>query len=47
MEKLGHNVEYYGQEQGLKDLGRDLICEKDGKMYIIQCKYWSKQKKNT
>lgn len=45
MEKLGYNVEYYGQEQGLKDLGRDLICEKDGKMYIIQCKYWSKQKK--
>lgn len=44
MERLGYKVEYYGQEQGLQDLGRDLICMKDKKMYIIQCKYWSKKK---
>lgn len=44
MEQEGYKVEYYGQEQGLQDLGRDLICTKDKKMYIIQCKYWSKKK---
>ncbi|CAN5242864.1 hypothetical protein BH23BAC2_BH23BAC2_18120 [soil metagenome] len=27
--------------QGMADLGRDLICKKDGKTHIVQCKYWS------
>lgn len=44
-EKKGFNVMYFGETHGLEDLGRDLICKKNGKTYIIQCKYWSKDKK--
>ena len=41
----GFQVAYYGEDKGLEDLGRDLICTKDGKTQIVQCKYWSQEKK--
>ena len=40
----GFDVTYYGENKGLEDLGRDLICRKDGKTQIVQCKYWGKEK---
>jgi hypothetical protein len=43
-EKNGWNVEYFGLEKKLKDMGRDLIIEKGGEVNIIQCKYWSQDK---
>lgn len=44
-ERKGYEVEYYGANKGLEDLGRDLICTGMGKKtLIIQCKYWSKDK---
>ncbi len=42
--KKGYDVDYFGSYMGLEDLGRDLICKKDGKTLIIQCKYWSSSK---
>lgn len=42
--KKGYDVEYFGSENGLEDLGRDLIATKDGRVLIIQCKYWSSKK---
>lgn len=42
--KKGFTVTYFGIEKGLEDLGRDLICEKDGKIHIVQCKCWSEKK---
>ena len=44
-EKQGLKVDYYGSYMGLEDLGRDLIVEENEKTHIIQCKYWSKDKK--
>jgi len=43
-EKLGYEVEYFGIEKRLEDLGRDLIAKKGNDTLIIQCKYWSKNK---
>lgn len=43
-ESRGYHVSYYGIEHGKEDLGRDLICRKDGKTEVVQCKYWSQQK---
>jgi len=43
-EENGYEVEYFGIEKKLNDLGRDLIVRKDGTTIIIQCKYWSKLK---
>jgi hypothetical protein len=43
-EKKGYNVEYYGIEKKLKDLGRDLIIENNDDVFIVQCKYWSSKK---
>lgn len=40
----GCSVDYFGSYMGLEDLGRDLIAKKDGRILIIQCKYWSSQK---
>lgn len=40
----GFLVNYFGIEQRIKDLGRDLIAVRDNTHYIVQCKYWSKQK---
>jgi hypothetical protein len=39
-EQKGFSVYYQGIEKGLEDLGRDLICKKDGHVEIVQCKYW-------
>jgi hypothetical protein len=38
------NVEYFGIEKSLNDMGRDLIAKKDGDTHIVQCKYWSQSK---
>ena len=43
-ETMGYSVNYVGIFKGLEDLGRDLICKKDGETLVIQCKYWSKKK---
>lgn len=40
-EKDGYNVEYFGIEKGLEDLGRDLICKRGQDVHIVQCKCWS------
>lgn len=41
----GYEINYFGSYMGMEDLGRDLIAKKDGKTLIIQCKYWSTNKK--
>lgn len=43
-ESRGYQVAYYGIENGKEDLGRDLICKKNGKTEVVQCKYWSRHK---
>ena len=43
-EMKGFLVSYQGIVQGFDDLGRDLICEKGNKTFIVQCKYWSREK---
>lgn len=43
-EMKGYKVKFFGIRKGLEDLGRDLICEKDGQIHIVQCKCWSKSK---
>lgn len=40
----GYAVSYYGIDKELDDLGRDLVCVKDKKAVIVQCKNWSKHK---
>ena len=41
----GWSVEFYGENMGLEDLGRDLIVKTlNGETYIVQCKYWSQDK---
>ena len=42
--QAGYEVDYFGSNMGLEDLGRDIIAKKDNKILIIQCKYWSEQK---
>jgi ssDNA-binding Zn-finger/Zn-ribbon topoisomerase 1 len=47
---IGHLYElkgwavYFHGAKGFEDLGRDLICKKDGCVEIIQCKNWSQSK---
>ncbi len=43
-ERNGFDVYYQGIFKGLEDLGRDLICKKDGRVEVVQCKYWAKTK---
>jgi len=43
-EKVGFHVEYHGIDLGYEDLGRDLICTRDGDIRIVQCKYWGAHK---
>ena len=43
-ESLGFKVIYSGATERLEDMGRDLICEKDGNILIVQCKRWSEHK---
>ena len=40
-ETLGYDVYYQGILEGREDLGRDLICKKENKTAVIQCKRWS------
>ena len=34
----------FGALQGLHDLGRDIIAEKNNHILVIQCKYWRKER---
>ncbi len=45
-EKKGWEVEYFGIDKGLEDMGRDLICISPDKRttHIVQCKCWSSKK---
>lgn len=43
-ESQGFSVYYQGIIDGFEDLGRDLICMKDGMVEVVQCKNWSKRK---
>jgi len=43
-ERDGWEVEYYGIDKKLEDMGRDLIAKRDGEVHVIQCKYWSQSK---
>lgn len=44
LRSMGFEVIEFGIEQGLKDLGRDIIAQKGDTVYIIQCKNWSSYK---
>lgn len=43
-ESDGYEVQYVGIEDGLEDLGRDLICTKGDTVEVVQCKYWASYK---
>lgn len=43
-ETSGWVVTYHGALRGFEDLGRDLICTRDGVAEIVQAKCWSKSK---
>lgn len=43
-ERDGWDVEYYGMEKKINDMGRDLIAKKNNIHHIIQCKFWAKNK---
>jgi DUF2075 family protein len=40
-EERGYDVEYVGIFKGFEDLGRDLICQKEKDIIVIQCKNWA------
>ena len=40
-EQAGFRVTYHGIFQGLEDLGRDLLAERDNEIEVIQCKRWA------
>lgn len=46
-EELGYKVVYNGIEKGRKDEGIDLLCYKDNKILLVQCKNYSKPKSVT
>lgn len=37
----GFDVTFHGEQEGLEDLGIDLIARKDRQLWVVQCKYWS------
>lgn len=43
-EQTGFVVAYQGIEEGLEDLGRDLLAERDGSIEVIQCRRWAQAK---
>lgn len=43
-EQEGYSVYYQGIEEGLEDLGRDLIAKRNGEIRVVQCKYWAQHK---
>ncbi len=40
----GWDVEYYGIEKQLEDMGRDLVAISKDEIHVIQCKFWSSNK---
>jgi hypothetical protein len=40
----GWDVEFFGIDKGLEDMGRDLVATKGKLIHVIQCKYWGQQK---
>lgn len=40
----GWNVDYFGALKGFEDMGRDLICRRNGDIHIVQAKCWSSDK---
>ena len=43
-ESKGWHVIYYGAKKGKEDEGIDLICVKEDRVRLVQCKYWSQNK---
>lgn len=43
-ERDGWDVEYYGMEKKLNDMGRDLIAKKNNIHHVVQCKFWTHNK---
>lgn len=43
-ERDGWTVTYFGANEGLEDMGRDLICIKGSAMHVVQAKYWAKHR---
>ncbi len=43
-EQKGYQVEYFGIKEKYEDLGRDIIAKGGNKIYIVQCKNWSRYK---
>jgi hypothetical protein len=43
-EQKGYKVNYNGIKERIEDKGRDLICENDEEILLIQCKNWSSSK---
>lgn len=39
--RRGYLVEYVGMQEGIEDLGRDLICKRGEETLVIQCKRWA------
>lgn len=40
-ERKGYAVQYHGIEEGLQDLGRDLLARRGDELVVIQCKHWA------
>lgn len=38
------NIRQFGIEKRLEDMGRDILAERNGVTYVIQCKNWSQKK---
>lgn len=43
-EQKGYKVNYNGIKERVEDKGRDLICENDEEILLIQCKNWNSSK---
>lgn len=43
-ESKGWHVIYHGAKKGKEDEGIDLICIKEDRVRLVQCKYWSQNK---
>lgn len=43
-ESKGWHVIYHGSKKGKEDEGIDLICIKEDRVRLVQCKYWSQNK---
>jgi hypothetical protein len=45
LESNGFSIEYVGALKGYEDMGRDLIATRGSTKYLVQCKYWSVEKR--